>query len=101
MATTDKGKNEQILEYKGKPLIRCGSELYYGNMSDKYIIMLQVLDSSDMDDVKISGKVQVQLLLTDSDIRLSDRIIKKSEKQGLYNALDIGAIWLERAMAQK
>ncbi len=101
MATAKKSDTSKILEYKNRPLVRCGNELYYGSMDDKYIVMLQVLDSSELEDVKISGKVQVQLLLTDSEIKLSDRIIKKSEKQGLYNALDIGAIWLERALDSK
>ena len=43
----------------------------------------------------------VQLMYTDPEISLKDRVVKKSEKQGLYNALDIGAIWLERALAGK
>ena len=40
-------------------------------------------------------------MYTDPEISLKDRVVKKSEKQGLYNALDIGAIWLERALAGK
>jgi hypothetical protein len=27
--------------------------------------------------------------------------VKKSEKDGLYSALDVGAIWLQRALAGK
>lgn len=96
----EKNKEEEILTYKGKPLRRSGNELYYGSMADKYIIMMQVGDTVDFEDLKLSGKITIQLLYTDKDIKMKDRIIKRSEKQGLYNALDIGAIWLERALSE-
>ena len=98
---TKKNNESPFLTYKGKPLVRSGNTIYYGNMSDKYVIMLQIMDSKDLDGLEISGKVLVQLMYTDPDIRTKDRIVKKSEKNGLYNAMDIGAIWLERALAGK
>ena len=33
--------------------------------------------------------------------RSRDRIVKKSEKDDLYTALDLGCVWLERALAGK
>jgi len=87
------------LEYKGFPLRRKDNLIYYGNMSDKYIIMLQILDSEDVQDLKVSKKVSVQLQLTDPDLKSRDRIVKKTEKDGLYNAMDVAAVWLERALA--
>ena len=87
--------------YRGFPLVRCGNILYYGNLSDKYIIMLQVLDSKKNDDLEISGKVSVELQYTDPDLKAKDRVVKRSEKLGLYNAIDIGSIWLERALKGK
>lgn len=101
MATAKKTTESPFLTYKGKPLVRSGNTIYYGNMSDKYVIMLQIMDSENRDGLEISGKVLVQLMYTDPDIRTKDRIVKKSEKTGLYNAMDIGAIWLERALAGK
>lgn len=98
---SEKKPEEKVLTYKNRQLVRCGDELYYGSMDDKYIIMMKVLDSTPLKDVPISGKVLVQLMYTDPEISLKDRVVKKSEKQGLYNALDIGAIWLERALADK
>ncbi|MBE6903531.1 MAG: hypothetical protein E7480_02880 [Ruminococcaceae bacterium] len=89
------------LMYRGFPLVRCGNILYYGNLSDKYIIMLQVLDSKKNDDLEISGKVSVELQYTDPDLKAKDRVVKRSEKLGLYNAIDIGSIWLERALKGK
>lgn len=95
--TTD-NNNGKFLEYKGRPLVRSGNVLYYGSMTDKYVVMLQILSTKNVKDMAVADKVQVQLMSTDPDLRMKDRIIKKSEKNGLYNAMDIGSIWLERAL---
>jgi hypothetical protein len=93
------GKKEKFLEYKGKPLVRSGKTIYYGSMSDPYVICLNIINEKDsIEDLKISGKVAIQLLDTDPDVSPKDKIIKKSEKEGLFNALDLGAVWLERAL---
>jgi hypothetical protein len=86
------------LTYKGKPLVRCGNTIYYGDMSDKYVVMFQIMETKKVKDMDVASKVIVQLMYTDPDIRAKDRIVKKSEKDGLYNALDIGCIWLQRAL---
>ncbi len=89
---------EKFLEYKGKPLVRCGKTIYYGNMSDPYVICLNVQSEEEIKDLKISGKVLIQLINTDPDVSPKEKIVKKSEKTGLFNALDLGAVWLERAL---
>lgn len=94
--------NEKIpLTYKGHPLRRKDNLIYFGSMADKYIIMLQVLDSKKMDDLNVATKVAVQLQLTDPDLKSRDRVVKKSEKDSLYAAMDVAAVWLERALANK
>jgi hypothetical protein len=87
------------LEYRGYPLRRKDNLIYLGNMTDKYIIMLQILDEAPLDDLMLATKVSVQLQLTDPDIRSRDRVVKKTEKDGVYTALDVGLVWLERALA--
>lgn len=87
------------LEYKGFPLRRKDNIIYYGNMTDKYIIMLQIMDTEKNQDLDISKKVSVQLQYTDPDLKSRDRVVKKAEKDGLYNALDLASVWLERALA--
>ena len=87
-----------FLMYKGRPLVRSGNTLYYGSMAEDYVIMMQILTTKDANDMTMAEKIQIQLMATDPDIRMKDRIIKKSEKIGLYNAMDIGSIWLERAL---
>lgn len=80
--------------------MRSGNVLYYGNMSDKYVIMMQVLNTVPGKGGESAGRVSVQLMATDSDLRARDRVIKRTEKDGLYNAIDIGSIWLERALTE-
>ncbi|MCR5649267.1 MAG: hypothetical protein K6F67_07045 [Oscillospiraceae bacterium] len=90
---------KEVLEYKGVPLMRKDNLIYYGRMSDKYIIMLQILDSEPVKDITLAKKVSVQLQLTDPDIKSRDRVVKKTEKDGLYNAMDVAEVWLARALS--
>ena len=90
-------KND-FLMYKGRPLVRKDNVIYYGDMGDKYVIMMQILSTRTVGGEEIADKVSVQLMLTDPEIRAKDKIVKKSEKNGLYNAMDIADVWLERAL---
>lgn len=89
----------KALEYRGYPLQRKDNLIYFGRMSDKYIVMLQILESKTVEDMEVASKVSVQLQLTDPDVRSRDRVVKKTEKDGIYTALDVGLVWLERALA--
>ena len=91
-------KKQKTLTYKGHPLRRKDNLLYYGSMADKYIVMLQILDTKPVGDLKMATKVSVQLQLTDPDIKSRDRVVKKSEKESLYLAMDVAAVWLDRAL---
>jgi hypothetical protein len=75
--------------------------IYYGSMADSHIVMLQILESKKVGDMDVASRVSVQLQLTDPAVKSRDRIVKKSEKDGLYTALDVGSIWLQRALAGK
>ncbi|MEG0765752.1 MAG: hypothetical protein RRY65_05755 [Pseudoflavonifractor sp.] len=89
------------LTYKGHPLRRKDNLIYYGSMGDKYIVMLQVLDSKKEGDLSVATRVSVQLQLTDPDLKSRDRVQKKTEKDSLYNAIDVASVWLERALSGK
>ena len=91
----------EVLTYKGRPLMRKDNIVYYGSMADSHIVMLQILESKKMGELDIATRVSVQLQLTDPAAKSRDRIVKKSEKDGFYTALDLGCVWLERALAGK
>lgn len=80
--------------------MRNGNTIYYGDMGDKCVIMIQILTTKKYNDLELADKVTIQLLSTDPEVRPKERILKRSEKHGLYNAMDIGAIWLQRALAE-
>lgn len=100
MAETKTAKTDGLV-YKGHPLRRVGNLIYYGTMAEKYIIMMQVLSTKKVQDMAVADKVSIQLQLTDPDLKSRDRVVKKSEKDSLYAAMDISAIWLDRALAGK
>lgn len=89
------------LEYKGHPLRRKDNLIYYGSMADQYIIMLQVLETKKEGDLDVATRVSVQLQFTDPDLKSRDRVVKKTEKESLYNAMDVAAVWLERNLSGK
>ena len=90
-----------VLMYKGRPLMRKDNLIYYGSMADSHIVMLQILETKQVNGQEVASRVSVQLQLTDPNARSRDRIVKKSEKDGLYTALDFGSVWLKRALAGK
>ena len=91
----------KVLEYKGHPLQRKDNIIYYGSFADKYIIMLQILDTKKVGNLDVATRVSIQLQLTDPSIKSRDRIVKKAEKDSLYSAIDVAAVWLERALASR
>ena len=92
---------KNALEYKGHPLRRKDNLIYFGDMSDPYIVQIQIMDSKKVKDLDVATKVSVQLQLTDPEIKTKDRIVKKIEKDSLYAAMDLATIWLERALTTK
>ena len=94
-------ESKKPLLYKGRPLMRKDNIIYYGSMADPYIVMMQILETQKVGNEEVATKVSVQLQLTDPTAKSRDRVVKKSEKDGLYSALDVGVIWLQRALAGK
>ena len=86
--------------YRGKPLVRSGDTIYYGNMTDKYVIKIDIKTKKTVEDTEVADKCIVQLMLTDPEIRSRKQIVKTSEKNGLYLALDIADAWLTRALTE-
>ena len=96
-----RGRKTEGLMYKGHPLRRVGNLIYYGSMADKYIVLMQVLETTKDRDLDIATKVSIQLQLTEPDLKSRDRVVKKGEKDSLYTAMDFATVWLNRALAGK
>ena len=85
-----------FLTYKNKPIVKCGNEIYYGDMAEPFVIRFTVLSTVKAGENEIPGKVKVQLLKSDTQLPDKDRIVKSSEKDSFFDALDVGFVWLER-----
>lgn len=88
--------NSIPLFYKNRPLVRCGDEIYYGNMTDKFIILMKILSYTKVGDVDVADKILIQMLYTDPDIKGKGKIYKTSEKDGMATALEFAGAWLDR-----
>ena len=83
------------------PLVRSGNILYYGDLSDKYIVKIGTDKTKKLKDLEVASSTDVAMIdmeCEDSDIK---KIVKISKKHGLYESLDIASIWLERAHAER
>ena len=95
---------QAVLTYRGKPLIRQGNFLFYGNPEDEYILFMNILESKKIDGVETATKVLVQVQTTDEDVPFAERCVdkkKSAEKKSLFDALEVGIIWLERSLKGK
>ena len=89
------------LVYRGHPLRRVDNLIYYGSMADKYIVMMQVLDTTPLKDITLAKRVSIQLQMTDASLRSRDRVVRSTEKGSLGEAMEFASIWLERALSGK
>ncbi len=94
----EKKQSSKYFTYKGLPLVRCKNYYYFGDPSQTHIIFINVLSTDDND---VPTKLSLELLLTDESLPPQQRLLKKSEKKSLYDALDIGLIWLQRSLKDK
>lgn len=86
--------NNKFITYKGRPLVRCGNTLYYGSMADEYVVMMQIMDKEKLNDLDISKKISLKMILTDESVNLLERIKRTAERESLFEALDIADGWL-------
>ena len=94
-------ENSTALTYKGHPLRRKDNLIYYGSMADKYIVMIQVMSTEKDGSLEVANKAHLELQFTDPDLKSRDRVVKKSDLPDLFSAIDMGSIWLMRALAGK
>lgn len=87
-----------FLTYKGYPLVRHDDVIYYGNMYDEYVIMLQIMKKTKIKDLEVACKIKVYKMSTDLSLPPNEAIVKSSDKESLYEALDLANAWLKRTV---
>ena len=83
--------NNEFLEYKGRPLVRQGDDIYYGDMSDKYYIYMMIMSEEETEHGTIPNRIMVQLLDSNTKSPKEQKILS-----GLKDAFDFADAWLER-----
>ena len=89
-------KDKKFFTYKGYPLVRKGDEIYYGNMYDSHVIYMQITEKTKVGDLDVASKVHIYKMATDERLSPIEAIVKQSEKNSLYEALDVAYAWLSR-----
>lgn len=92
-------KKKKLMTYNGKPILRCGSRIYYGNLEDKLILVLDILESKKVGDIDVTEKVLVQVMDNTGELG-KGQVFRKATRDNLYKALDIGEWWLKDALKQ-
>ncbi len=88
--------SEQIMTYKSRPVVRCGKTIYYGSMASPFVVMMNVLKEETQNDVPTATAIKCYLMKTDKSLNPMQAITQQSEKNSLYDALELAAAWLNR-----
>lgn len=92
-------KKKKVLTYNDKPIMRCGNKIYYGNLEDKLILVLDIMESKKVQDLDVATKVSVQVMDNTGELG-KGQVFRKAERNDLYTALDTGEWWLKAALKQ-
>lgn len=87
-------KNEYVM-YKGLPLVREGDTICYGDLNEKYMLMLNILGKKDNGEPNM---IMVSICHTEDKNKLVKG--KQTIKNDLFEALDLGSIWLEHLIKE-
>ena len=98
MATETRQKvSGKYLEYLDKPLVREGDTICYGDMSEKCILILEIMAHKEVDGKQLPAKVLIQVI----DSKDPNKIIKQGMKDSLHDAFSMGLVWLDLALKAK
>ena len=84
----------KYLEYKGKPLVREGETICYGDMTDPCILILEIMSYKKTAEGELPDKILIQVV----DPKDQSKILRQGSKDGLYEAFNLGLIWLEHEL---
>ncbi len=89
---------EGFSTFRGKPIVKKNNIICYGDPAEKAVLVLTVLSNKKVGDEEIPDMILIQVQSTDTSLPITDRVLKQGMKNGLYQALDFGASWLENTL---
>ena len=84
----------KYLEYKGKPLVREGETICYGDMTDACILILEIMSYKKVDGKDLPDNIIIQVV----DPKNQNKIYRQGTKQGLFEAFNLGLVWFEHEL---
>lgn len=94
MAEEIKLVDGKYLEYKGRPLVREGDTICYGDMNEKCVLILEILSYKKEDGKDLPDNVFIQVV----DAKNQSNILRQGSEKGLFEAFELGLIWLEHEL---
>lgn len=81
----------EFIEYKGKPLVRQGDDIFYGDLSEKHYVYMMIMSDKDSPKgaVKVPETIMVQLLES-----ATKKPVKQKITRGLAEAFEFAEAWL-------
>ena len=86
-AETREKVSGSYLEYRGWPLVREDNTMCYGDMNEKCYLLLEIMSYKD----NLPDKILIQVV----DSKDPNNILRQGSKNGLYEAFNLGVIWLD------
>ncbi len=84
-------ENEEFLEYKGRPLVRQGDDIYYGDLNDKHYVFMMIMSDKKIADETVPDMIMIQLIDSSTKQPKNQTTVK-----GLAEALEYADAWLNR-----
>ena len=94
MAEEIKLVDGKYLEYKGRPLVREGDTICYGDMDEKCVLILEILSYKKEDGKDLPDNVFIQVV----DTKNQSNILRQGSEKGIFEAFELGLIWLEHEL---
>ena len=90
-------KKKKMLTYKGKPVYRQGNRIYYGNLEDDLILVIDIVESKKEKGHEITKKAVFEIQDNTGELG-KGATFRKGERDNLYKAFDLGGWWLQDAL---
>ena len=94
MATAPKTK---VMTYKDRPVYRVGNTLYCGNLEDKCILAINILDTKKLKTIDATQSVKIKIMDNTGEFG-KGQVFRQAEKTNLYKAFDQGLWWLDEML---
>ena len=87
-----KAEEKKYFTYEGKPMVRRGDVIYYGDMKEKYIVIFTINSKKTVGDLEVADSVTIELSTNNGHGK--EKVIRKAKRESLYRAFDAGEFWL-------